>query len=231
MVEDDIPYRPQRVFELRDRPAQDRLDLNAPRKREVVYDPALAPSRIYPVERPYHDERAVPNYRHDNVAHNYVEPASRRLQDTMLPSSSSFPSEAHRDINRAQPNYQRVQYREIPQDHHYLRQPIERSDNIYREAHNVPRSPGQFEMRSEYVRNGMEERPSFATRTFIPEDRQDQHWHRPTVTREPHVANTAFSEGSQSHPPRPLFPGPAEYIERRAPSSGYRDQRETIWVD
>lgn len=146
MVEDDIPYRPQRVFELRDRPAQDRLDLNAPRKREVVYDPALAPSRIYPVERPYHDERSVPNYRHDNVAHNYVEPAFRRLQDTMLPSSSSFPSEAHRDINRAQPNYQRVQYREIPQDHHYLRQPIERSDNIYREAHNVPRSPGQFEM-------------------------------------------------------------------------------------
>lgn len=89
----------------------------------------------------------------------------------------------------------------------------------------------QIFRRTEYVRDGGEERPSFAPRTFIPEDRQDQRWHRPTVIREPYVTNTAFSQDSQSHPPHPLFTGPAEYIERHAPPSGYREQRETIWVD
>ncbi|KAK7753857.1 hypothetical protein SLS62_004223 [Diatrype stigma] len=146
MVENDSPYRPQRLFEVRDRSIRERLDPDAARRQEVVYEPSSAPSRIYPVQRACHDERAISNYRHDNAARNYVEPASRRLQDTILPPSASFPTEPHRENIRVQPNYPRLQYRELPQDHRYLRQPLENCGNIHREVQNVPRSPGRFEM-------------------------------------------------------------------------------------
>ncbi len=145
VIENDNPFRPQRVFEVRERQAPERLGVDLSRKREVVCDPTLAPSRIHHMERGYQDERVVADYRHDNVRHNYVEPASRRLQGSML-SSPSMESGAQRNINKPQPYCEPVQYREMPQDHHYLRQPIEHAGNSHREVRSVPQGFGRFEM-------------------------------------------------------------------------------------
>lgn len=77
--------------------------------------------------------------------------------------------------------------------------------------------------RTEYAQDDVQGRSSFAP-TFVPGDRQDQHWHRPAVVHESY-ANTAFSHGGH-----PQFAVPAEHVERHVPP-GYREQRGAIWVD
>ncbi|RYP67553.1 hypothetical protein DL769_005731 [Monosporascus sp. CRB-8-3] len=206
-IGDDRPYRPQRLVEVRERPLQEMFDMNPPRKREVVYDPGLGPSRFYPAERPYYDGPVVPSYWHGGASHDRVGATSQPEQGSLLPSSS----EPYRNSTEVQPGYQPIHYREIPQGHHSLHRPLERAGNIPRGIQSIPRSPGRFEMRTGYAQDRVEERPG------------------PTVALEPCIIDPDFSRVNQ---PSSSFAGPGEYVEPIAPAPVHRSARqETIWVD
>lgn len=77
--------------------------------------------------------------------------------------------------------------------------------------------------------NNVEAHSGFVTRHSVPQDQQEQHWHRPATVRELYPTTTSFPQASRQPLP---FTDSTEYAEHNTLAPGHHlPRRETVWVD